>query len=168
LERVLVSACLLGEKVRYDGGDKLCKIETLQRWRTEGRVVPLCPEVAGGFPTPRPLAEISNSLGGTAVLKGEAIVRQINGEDVTAGFLAGALAALAVVKKYNIRVAILKEGSPSCGTKFTYDGEFSGGTTNKPGVTAALLQAHGVFVFSEFELMAADLQLKHLAAANAA
>jgi uncharacterized protein YbbK (DUF523 family) len=168
MERVLVSACLLGEKVRYDGGDKLCLLETLQRWQAEGRILSLCPEVAGGFPTPRPPAEISESRGGAAVLAGDAVVVEIGGKDVTAGFLAGAAAAMATVRKHGVRIAVLKEGSPSCGSTYTYNGKFSGRTIDKPGVTAALLRANGVLVFSESELLEADICLKSIEASNAA
>ena len=152
MQKLLVSACLLGHKVRYDGADKLCGAPLLQRWLDEARIITLCPEVAGGFPTPRPPAEISNSAGGNAVLARQAIVIEKNGRDVTAGFVAGAQAALQLVQAHGIRIAILKEGSPSCGSAYTYDGAFSGGTTPQPGVTAALLKAHGVLVFSELEL----------------
>jgi uncharacterized protein YbbK (DUF523 family) len=164
MERVLVSACLLGQNVRYDGGNKLCQVETLQRWRAEGKVMALCPEVSGGFPTPRPPAEIAAPGGGTEVLMNRAKVIEISGLDVTAGFVAGAAAALEHVKTHRIRVAVLKEGSPSCGSAYTYDGTFSGGTTNKPGVTTALLRANGVLVFSEFELSEAEAELKRIEA----
>lgn len=160
MELVLVSACLLGEKVRYDGDDKLCLNHTLLQWREEGRIVPLCPEIAGGFPVPRPPAEITDSRGGAAVLMNKARVVEITGRDVTVGFLAGAAAALAQVKRYGIRIAVLKEGSPSCGSAYTYDGTFSGGTASEPGVTTALLREHGVQVFSELELRQAEAQIK--------
>jgi uncharacterized protein YbbK (DUF523 family) len=167
MQHVLVSACLLGQRVRYDGGDKLCQVEILQRWRTEGRIVPLCPELAGGFATPRPPAEISGSRGGSEVLFNGARVLEDNGRDVTAGFLAGAAAALKQAKAHDIRIAILKEGSPSCGSSYTYDGTFSGATTNEPGVTAALLKAHGILVFSELELVEAEVELMRIEAGAA-
>ena len=162
MERMLVSACLLGEKVRYDGGDKLCDDEILARWSANGRVVALCPELAGGFPTPRPPAEISNGKGGLAVLDGKAKVIEIAGQDVTAKYVAGASAALRKAVELGIRIAVLKEGSPSCGSAHTYDGSFTGRMVAKPGVTAAWLQEHGIFVFNELQLPEAEEKIKAL------
>jgi uncharacterized protein YbbK (DUF523 family) len=164
MQRILISACLLGHRVRYDGGDKLCDADILQRWREQGRIISFCPEVAGGFPTPRAPAEISGSQGGAAVLMGIARVLEDRGRDVTSGFIKGANAALKQVTENGIRIAILKEGSPSCGSSYTYDGTFLGGTTNKSGVTTALLRAHGVQVFSELELLQAELYLNTIEA----
>ena len=163
---ILISACLLGHKVRYDGDHKLCESALMQRWRSEGRILALCPEVAGGFPTPRAPAEISHAQGGRDVLAHKAIVFERGGRDVSAGYVAGAQAALSVVKTHGVRVAVLKEGSPSCGSGYTYDGSFSGGTTPKPGVTAALLEDNGVFVFSELDLKGADALIRQLEASN--
>lgn len=165
--RVHVSACLLGEKVRYDGDDRLCNDGILQGWRKSGRVVPFCPEIAGGFPTPRPPAEISNGQGGSAVLCGNAEVLEAGGNDVTEKFIAGARAALQKASELRIRVAVMKEGSPSCGSTYTYDGSFAGGTVDKPGVAAALLLVHGVFVFSETQLAQADEKIRSLEANGA-
>lgn len=166
MHRILISACLLGQKVRYDGADKFCDSALLQRWSKEGRLLPLCPEVAGGFPVPRAPAEISNAQGGRDVLNRKASVFERSGRNVTAGYIAGAQAALQLVKTHGVRVAILKEGSPSCGSGYTYDGSFSGGTTQKPGVTAALLEENGVFVFSELELVGADALIRQLEASS--
>ncbi|MCU1721901.1 DUF523 domain-containing protein [Pseudomonas sp. 5P_5.1_Bac1] len=150
LPKVLVSACLLGQPVRYDGRAS-GHPDVLQAWQREGRVVPLCPEVAGGLPTPRPPAEIPGGQGG-AVLDGEAQVVTIVGEDVSAAFLAGARLALELVRRHGIRVAVLKSGSPSCGNRLVYDGTFSGSKISGEGVTSALLRREGVLVFSELEL----------------
>ncbi|WP_409322862.1 DUF523 domain-containing protein [Pseudomonas putida] len=122
--KVLVSACLLGQPVRYDGRAS-GHPDLLQHWQAEGRVVPLCPEVAGGLPTPRPPAEIPGGQG-SAVLEGDTQVLTVTGEDVSAAFLAGAQMALELVRRHGIRVAVLKSGSPSCGNRLTYDGTFSG------------------------------------------
>jgi len=92
LPKVLVSACLLGQPVRYDGRTS-GHPELLQRWQAEGRVVPLCPEVAGGLPTPRAPAEIPGGQG-AAVLDGDRQVLTVSGEDVSAQFIAGAQQAL--------------------------------------------------------------------------
>lgn len=150
LSKVLVSACLLGQPVRYDGRSS-GHPDLLQTWQREGRVVPLCPEVAGGLPTPRPPAEIPGGQGG-AVLDGEAQVVTVGGEDVSGQFLAGARLALELVRRHGIRVAVLKSGSPSCGNRLVYDGTFSGTKVSGEGVTSALLRREGVLVFSELEL----------------
>ena len=150
LSKVLVSACLLGQPVRYDGRSS-GHPDLLQTWQRDGRVVPLCPEVAGGLPTPRPPAEIPGGQGG-AVLDGEAQVVTVGGEDVSAQFLAGARLALELVRRHGIRVAVLKSGSPSCGNRLVYDGTFSGTKVSGEGVTSALLRREGVLVFSELEL----------------
>lgn len=152
MEYVLVSACLIGESVRYNGADKLCNHHVMERWLREGRVVPVCPEVAGGLPVPRPPAEISGGAGGQRVLDGEAQVLDDAGRDVTGQFVKGAEVALASARAKNIRVAVLKEGSPSCGTSYTYDGSFTGTRVHDAGVTAAALRRAGIRVFSEAEL----------------
>ncbi|MFJ4351469.1 DUF523 domain-containing protein [Pseudomonas sp. NPDC089428] len=157
LPKVLVSACLLGQPVRYDGRASGYP-DLLQQWQAEGRVVPLCPEVAGGLPTPRPPAEIQGGQG-AKVLDGGMQVLTVTGEDVSAEFLAGAQQALALVRLHGIRVAVLKAGSPSCGNRLTYDGTFSGVKVPGEGVTAALLRREGVQVFSELELGEARLAL---------
>lgn len=158
--KILVSACLLGQQVRYDGRAS-GHPDVLQRWQSEGLIVPLCPEVAGGLPTPRPPAEIPGGQG-RAVLDGDAQVVTVGGEDVSGQFLAGAQIALALVRRHGIRIAILKSGSPSCGNQLTYDGTFSGTKVAGEGVTTALLRREGVQVFSELELEAAAQALKAL------
>lgn len=158
--KVLVSACLLGDAVRHNAQHKLSRHPALQRWIAEGRVVRACPEVAGGLPVPRPAAEIAGGAGGRRVLLGEAKVIDRQGNDVTAPFVRGAQAALAIVEQHGIRVAVLKARSPSCGSGESYDGTFTGALVDEPGVTAALLMSHGVLVFSEEELDAADEALR--------
>lgn len=162
MEYVLVSACLVGESVRYNGGDKLCDHQVMQRWLREGRVVPVCPEVAGGLPVPRPPAEIAGGAGGQRVLDGETRVLDDAGRDVTEHFVRGAEIALANALAKNIRVAVLKEGSPSCGTGYTYDGSFTGTRVPDTGVTAARLRRAGIRVFSEAELEEAGNLLSSL------
>jgi len=161
--RVLVSACLLGERVRYNGNDALCASGILDRWAREGRLVPFCPEVSGGLPVPRPAAEIGAD-DGRAVLRGAAQVRDREGRDLTPFFLDGARGALAAARAHDARVAILKDGSPSCGTGAIYDGTFTGTRRAGPGVTAALLEDAGIRVFSERELDEADACLRALEA----
>ncbi|MBV4489373.1 DUF523 domain-containing protein [Pseudomonas oryzicola] len=160
LPKVLVSACLLGQAVRYDGRTSGYP-ELLQRWQVEGRVVPLCPEVAGGLPTPRAPAEIPGGQG-AAVLDGDVQVLTVTAEDVSAQFIAGAQQALELVRRHGIRVAVLKAGSPSCGNRLIYDGTFSGVKVAGEGVTTALLRRAGVQVFSELELEQAEQALAGL------
>lgn len=160
MQKILVSRCLLGHRVRYDGGAS-GPFDSLQAWLDEGRVVPLCPEVAGGLPTPRAAAEIPGGQGGE-VLDGQASVLTTEGEDVSAQFLSGARQALELVQQHGIRIAILKANSPSCGNLQTYDGTFSGVKVSGEGVTAALLKRHGVQVFSELELAEAAAALAAL------
>ncbi|WP_339477649.1 MULTISPECIES: DUF523 domain-containing protein [unclassified Pseudomonas] len=160
MEKILVSRCLLGHRVRYDGGAS-GPFDQLQQWLDEGRIVPLCPEVAGGLPTPRAAAEIPGGQGGQ-VLDGQARVITTDGEDVSAQFLSGAYQALERVREHDIRIAVLKANSPSCGNVLTYDGTFSGVKVSGAGVTAALLKRHGVKVFSELELPEAAAALQAL------
>jgi uncharacterized protein YbbK (DUF523 family) len=148
---VLVSSCLLGMPVRYDGKGAGCGHPILARWVAEGRVLPMCPELAGGLPTPRPPAEIAGARGGRRVLEGEGRVLAATGEDVTAAFILGARETLAAARRAGAVLAVLKEGSPSCGSGFTYDGAYSGARVPEPGVTAACLEAAGIRVFSELQ-----------------
>lgn len=160
MQKVLVSACLLGHPVRYDGKAG-GPFDLLTAWQQEGRLVLLCPEVAGGLSTPRPPAEIAGGQG-SEVLDGQARVVTVAGEDVSGAFLAGAEQALRLVRQHGIGIAILKSGSPSCGNLLTYDGTFSGTKVSGEGVTAALLRREGLEVFSELELPAAALALARL------
>lgn len=150
MDKILVSSCLLGQPVRYDGSAG-GPFTPLQRWQAEGRVVAVCPEVAGGLPTPRPPAEIPGGQG-AAVLAGELKVRTVDGDDVTPQFLRGAQLALQLVGQHGIRFAVLKARSPSCGNHENYDGTFSGRKVAGEGVTAAALKQAGVRVFNEDEL----------------
>lgn len=146
--KVLVSACLLGAPVRYDGTDKKTRHAILQRWIDEGRVVSVCPEMSGGLGTPRPPAEIVH-------VNGLRRVRANTGRDVTAEFDRGAAEALEQAVRHGAHVAILKEGSPSCGSTYVYDGTFTGTRVDGEGVAAELLREHGIRVFSETQLEAA-------------
>ena len=155
MERILISACLLGERVRYHGGDARCEHPTLRRWQDEGRLVPLCPEVTGGLATPRPAAEITITPEGRCVLTAA-------GTDVTRAFERGADAAAHACAAHGIRIAILKDGSPSCGSRSIHDGTFSGHRVNAQGFTAARLAADGIAIFSEEEIDSAADYLKTL------
>ena len=160
VHKVLVSRCLLGHRVRYDG-EGSGPHDQLAEWQAQGRVVALCPEVAGGLPTPRAAAEIPGGQGGE-VLDGRARVIASDGEDVSAAFLDGARQALALVRRHGIRIAVLKANSPSCGNLLTYDGNFSGVKVKGEGVTAALLKQAGVQVFNESQLVEAADALARL------
>jgi len=160
MQKILVSRCLLGHRVRYDGGAH-GPFDQLRQWLEEGRVVALCPEVAGGLPTPRPPAEIRGGQG-AEVLDGRLPVLTVDGQDVTGAFVEGAEQALQLVREHGIRVALLKARSPSCGNLENYDGSFSGVRVPGEGVTAALLRRAGVRVFNEMQLDEAVAELARL------
>jgi uncharacterized protein YbbK (DUF523 family) len=163
--RVLVSSCLLGESVRYDGSHARADNIILERWKAEHRLVPFCPELAGGFSVPRSPAEIRGE-GGLAVLRGEAVVVDESGRDVTACFAWGAQGALQVARCENVKLAILKDGSPSCGSTYIANGSFKGLTRAGQGVTAALLEQQGIRVFSERQIREAAAYLAQLEASG--
>lgn len=152
MSKILVSACLLGHKVRYDGNDKLQTHARLQALIKSGNVIAICPEVSGGLSTPRPPAEIQHAMCGNDVLKGNARILANDGVDVTNQYVEGAYKALALVHEHNIHIAILKARSPSCGVEKIYDGTFSHTLIHGMGVTAALLSQHGVSVFDEYRI----------------
>ncbi|WP_367352036.1 DUF523 domain-containing protein [Achromobacter animicus] len=167
MHRVLISSCLLGNPVRYDGRGVPHGDAILARWREEGRVVAVCPEVAGGMPIPRPPAEIDPGENAASVLAGRARVVAVTGDDVTAPFVRGAHEALAAAQARGIRMAVLKEGSPSCGSSYVYDGHFAGRRQPGMGVTAQLLRGAGVHVFSEHQWAEAAAFLAQLEADDA-
>jgi uncharacterized protein YbbK (DUF523 family) len=150
--KILVSACLMGHAVRYDGAAKPLCHPAIDRWRAEGRLVTLCPEMSAGMPAPRPPAEIETGGTGANVLSGLGRVLEKTGSDVTDAFRRGAENALAVARAANCRFALLIDGSPSCGSSFVYDGSFSGERVKGEGVTAALLRQNGIEVFSDREV----------------
>ena len=152
LAKVLVSACLLGRPVRYNGSAKTLQDALLDRWISEGRVVSVCPEVMAGLPTPRPPAEIANGESGAAVIQRDGRIVGADGNDVTETYLAGARITLEHAARHGCRYALLTDGSPSCGGSFIYDGTFKGRRINGEGVTAALLRQHGITVFSHAEI----------------
>ncbi len=163
MERILVSSCLAGRRVRYDGAAKPVGGDLFHQWRTEGRLIPFCPEVSGGLPVPRPSAEIVGG-DGADVLDGTARILTGGGEDVTEEFLRGARLALETARRSGARIALLKEGSPSCGSHRIYDGTFTGAHHPGTGVTTALLQRAGIEVFSEDDLEAVQAHLTALEA----
>ena len=130
MTRILISACLLGDPVRYDGKSKKLQHRKLAALVAQGRVVGFCPEVAGGLPVPRPAAEIQGA-DGAAVIAGQARIKTDQQTDVTDYFISGAKQALALCQQHGIRIAVLTESSPSCGSKQIYDGSFT--RTGIPG-----------------------------------
>ena len=154
--KILISACLLGEPVRYHGGDARVDHPALRRWREDDRLIPVCPEEAAGLGTPRPAAEIRATPDGRRVITG-------TGLDVTEAFHRGAAAALQAALESGARMAVLKDGSPSCASSWIYDGGFAGRRIEGRGVTADALRAAGVKVFSETDIDAADAYMTWLA-----
>ncbi|AUH52621.1 DUF523 domain-containing protein [Chromobacterium sp. ATCC 53434] len=148
---LLVSACLLGQPVRYDGQSKPV---SGPGWDALGRrfeLIPVCPECIGGLPTPRPAAEISGG-DGDDVLAGAARVQSVNGDDVTSAFVDGARRTLEIAGEHRCTQALLKANSPSCGNRRIYDGGFSSTLRDGRGVTASLLERHSVQVWNEEEI----------------
>lgn len=135
---ILVSACLLGACCKYSGGNNRCSA-LLDALRTGGHTaVPVCPEIYGGLPTPRPPAE----------RQGDRVVTQA-GADVTAQYRKGAAEALAMARLNGCQAAILKANSPSCGCGTIYDGSFSHRKVSGDGVAAQVLKAAGITVYTE-------------------
>ncbi|WP_270181582.1 DUF523 domain-containing protein [Alkalihalobacillus sp. CinArs1] len=143
---ILVSSCLAGLEVRYDGNHSLhSKVRRLVEHK---KAVTVCPELLGGFGTPREPAEIIGESG-EDVLDGNARVVDKTGKDVTASYIEGAEKALEIAKRVGATTIILKENSPSCGSSMIYNGEFNGKKVVGDGVTSALLKRNGFTVISE-------------------
>lgn len=138
MENLLISACLLGVECKYSGGSNALPEETIEKLRTRYRLIPVCPETAGGLPTPRDPSE----------RLGERVV-SCRGADVTAQFKKGAEAALTLARRYGCTTALMKEHSPSCGSGLIYDGSFLGKLVKGDGCAAELLKAAGVPVVGE-------------------
>ncbi|AIQ37381.1 hypothetical protein R50345_23740 [Paenibacillus sp. FSL R5-0345] len=143
---ILVSSCLAGMKVRYNGTD--CLDEMIQKLLNEDKAIAVCPELLGGFSTPREPAEIIGG-NGEDVLAGTAKVVDRSGTDVTDMYLKGAYITLAKAQEVSATMVVLKENSPSCGSAMIYNGEFKGKKIAGNGVTTALLRKNGIEVTSE-------------------
>lgn len=152
--KILVSSCLLGEDVRYDGNNSSIAFnpkvsfslkELFMDILCENEIYSICPEVAGGLGIPRNPAEI---------VKNEKpfIVKNEDDTDVTMNFLIGAKKALDICTEENIKVALLKANSPSCGNLKIYDGTFTSNLIDGQGLTARLLKENGIEVFNETQL----------------
>lgn len=134
-EKILVSACLLGVNCKYNGENNASN--EVDKFLKDYEIIPICPEVMGGLPTPRCCAEI---IGDKVITKDE--------EDVTKQYIKGAKECLFLAQKYNVKKALLKLKSPSCGYGKVYDGTFSNVLTNKNGITAELLKNNGVEIIT--------------------
>lgn len=143
---LIVSACLLGVRARYDGGGNANGL--LLKYAGRGQYLPLCPEQLGGLATPRQPAEIIGGGGGD-VLAGRARVIGRDGGDFTAAFLRGADQLCHIVRAFPVTAAILKARSPSCGVGHIYDGSFTATQTDASGVAAAALAALGLPLYTE-------------------
>lgn len=143
---IAISACLIGDNVRYNGTNKLN--HELRELIKQNKAISICPEVLGGLSTPRPPAEIVNG-DGHDVWNNKAKVLTNTGEDVTERFKQGALKALKLLQEYECKTVVLKAGSPSCSSKAIYDGTFSGELKEGLGVTSALLEAHHIRIVDE-------------------
>lgn len=150
MKKILVSTCLYGDSiVRYDGKEASESHPIFLKWKEEGRLVPICAEVFGGLPTPRPPAQ----------RVGSKIINE-KGVDVTYEYKCGALEAVRLAKEHNIAFAIMKQRSPSCGSKIIYDGTFSGNKIPGQGLAVEMLRNAGFTVFGEEDI---DLAAEFLA-----
>ena len=136
MENIIVSACLLGVSCRYDGNSK--PNEKIIYLKEKYNLIPICPEIMGGLPTPRMPAEIKDGR-----------VKTENGIDVTEEYKKGADEALKLARLFGCKKAILKENSPSCGCGKIYNGEFTRTLKDGNGITAELFIKNGIDVFGE-------------------
>ena len=166
MDRILVSACLIGWPVRYDGGAKTLGDDRLAVWAEEGRLVPLCPEIAVGLATPRPAVELAPGTTAADVLAGTGDALAADGTSApdgpasptwAASLREGARIALATARVRGCRYALLAEGSPSCGVEAIADGTFSGTRVPGRGVVAEALHDAGIEIFSDVGALAARL-----------
>lgn len=151
MEKILVSACFLGDKVRYDASDNRLTHPLIDNWKKESRLVGFCPEVSGGLCTPRPAAEI---------LYHDVVITEA-GDNVSQAFIDGANEALRLCQRKNIKYALMKESSPSCGSTTIYDGSFKKKKIFGEGITVSLLRQNGIKVFSEFTIDLLEKALRH-------
>jgi uncharacterized protein YbbK (DUF523 family) len=146
---IVVSSCLAGLKVRYNATDSLDA--NIQQLVEAKKAVTVCPELLGGFSTPREPAEIVGG-NGDDVLAGNARVVELSGKDVTEMYVKGAHQALRVAQELGALLIVLKESSPSCGSAMIYNGDFANEKIAGYGVTTALLRREGYTVISEHDL----------------
>ncbi len=152
--KVFVSGCLGGARIRYDASGVEVHHEIWRKWEEEGRLHHFCPEIAAGLGIPRPAAEIFNGSAAD-VLDGKAKVIEVTGADTTRSFVRGAQLAVKEALDQGVAVAVLTDGSPSCGSTFQYSGQIDGKTRPGNGVLAELLLRAGISVFPQTDLEAA-------------
>ena len=140
--RLLISSCLYGQNVRYDGGNSL--INEIDQLNEKFELIPFCPEVQGGMVVPRMPCEIVSST--------PFKIENEYGVDTTHFFMDGAMQALHICNENNIKAVLLKSKSPSCGNEKIYNGKFDGTLINGIGVTAQLLISNGFKVFNENQI----------------
>lgn len=128
--KIMVSACLIGENCKYNGKNN--KNEKVLALLEGNEVIPICPEVMGGLPTPRVPAEVVRD-----------VVTTRDGRVVDQEFRLGARLSLAIAQREKPDLIILQSRSPSCGARQRYDGTFTGTLIDRPGVTAELLIENG-------------------------
>jgi uncharacterized protein YbbK (DUF523 family) len=145
--KILISPCLIGIRTRWD--ESCDEIEELINLVKSGQAVFLCPEQIGGLTTPREPSEIEIVKTAKDVLVGEAKVLTNTGKDVTEQFVVGARRILKFCQEMGVEIAILKSGSPTCGSKQTYDGSFTDTKIPGKGITAELLEQNGIKVYNE-------------------
>ena len=139
MEKLLISACILGTNCKYNGNNNYNPL--VEKLKERYILIPICPEEMGGLSTPRNPSEILNDK-----------VISSKGDDVTNNFISGANKALDITKKENISNALLKEGSPSCGSNYIYDGTFTKTKINGMGITARLLKNNNIKIYTEDEI----------------
>lgn len=144
----IISACLCGVNCKYNSNNNYN--EYCNKLFINGEAILVCPEQLGGLPTPRIPSEMNNRA--DEILKGKGEILAKDGRDVTEEFLKGAKEVEEIAKKLNIEVAILKDGSPSCGVNYVYDGTFTGNKIKGRGLTAEILVQNGISIISENDL----------------
>ena len=147
---ILVSACLLGINCKYNGDNN--KNEKIEEYLKDKKFILVCPEQLGGMSTPRHPSEIIY-LDEYDVIEGKTSVINNKKSDVTKQFKKVALETLKIANIYGCKKAILKDGSPSCGSSFIYDGTFTGKKVNGSGVTTTLLRKNSIKVISEKDIL---------------
>ena len=147
---VLISACLLGECVRYDGQSKPANLSEL--FALNPKIIPVCPECSGGLPVPRDPCEIQEGKTARDVWQGSARVVSVHRADCTQQYVSGSKKCLALAKDSDARLALLKEKSPACGVCFIHSGNFDGQIREGRGVLAELLYQSGIKIFSENQI----------------
>lgn len=139
MEKLLISSCLIGNNTKYNGKNNY--IKKIEQLKLKYELIPICPEVLGGLSIPRDPSEINNDK-----------VISINGKDVTKEFNIGANKALNIALLNNIKYALLKDGSPSCGNTYIYDGTFKNNKIDGIGITTKLLKSHNIKIYNENNL----------------